>query len=99
MIRCVQDLFDCKLNVTFIKDTTNELNDSGQPGQLFLNYEQETENLIGSPVSSRLFRLLMTAGQPLLMPWKVFGSFSKSSGKRVSGIRRSLTRGPIGVSS
>ena len=30
--------FDCSVNVKFIKDTTNELADSGQPGQLFLDY-------------------------------------------------------------
>src|SRR5580704_6196582 len=30
-------------------------------------------NVIASPVSSKLLRLLKTAGQPLFMPWNVFG--------------------------
>ena len=34
---------------------------------------QRAENGMASPVSSRLFRLLMTAGQPLLMPRNVSG--------------------------
>jgi len=41
-----------------------------------------TSMLIACPVSKRLFKLLMTAGQPLLIPLNVFGSFSMSSGRR-----------------